>query len=89
MTVPRTYPSVRHDAESDALYVYLHPGESARTTTLDDRRLVDTAADGTVIGIEFLDVSGGVDLRDVPSRQTVAALLEPLNLLVMAAHAPD
>lgn len=87
--MPRSYPCVRHDAESDALYVYLHPGASARTTQLDDRRMVDIADDGTVIGIESLDVSGGVDLRDVPFPDTVAALLEPLPLDILAAHTTE
>lgn len=85
----REYPSVRHDAESDALYVYLHPGQPAHTTGLDDRRMVDIADDGTVIGIEFLDVSGGIDLRDVPSPETVAALIEPLPLDILTAHPTD
>jgi uncharacterized protein YuzE len=55
-------PHVRHDTESDAIYVRLNEGTAARTRALDDLRLVDVAEDGTIIGVEFLDVSGGIDL---------------------------
>lgn len=82
--MPRRYPSVRHDPESDALYVYLHRGHPARTKTLDDLRMVDLAEDGTVIGVEFLDVSGGVDLDEVPFGPTVAKLIEPFNFKIFA-----
>jgi len=33
---------------------------------LDDLRMLDRAADGTLVGVEFIDVSGGIDLHDLP-----------------------
>lgn len=80
----RQYPSVRHDPESDALYVYLRAGEVARTKAIDDLRMVDIAEDGTVLGIEFLDVSAGVELDDVPFRPTIAELIQPFGFKVFA-----
>jgi hypothetical protein len=34
---------------------------SRRRASFDDHRMVDVAADGSVVGVEFIDVSGGVD----------------------------
>ena len=45
----------------------LGPGEVA----LDDLRMVDRAADGMVLGIEFVRASAGIDLRDIPFASTV------------------
>ena len=45
--------------------------KSSRTVTLSDLRLIDMSEDGTVIGIEFISASDGVDLSDVPFAPTV------------------
>ena len=60
------FPSVNFDEEADVLYVHLAAGEVAETTALGDLRMVDRAADGTILGIEFISASAGIDLRDVP-----------------------
>ena len=65
------FPTVSFDAEADALYVYLNPGTVKETVSLGDLRMVDYSDDGTVVGIEFVSVSAGVDLRDVPFAETV------------------
>ncbi|HEV2123360.1 MAG TPA: hypothetical protein VGW38_11380, partial [Chloroflexota bacterium] len=46
------------------------------TRELDSRRLIDIAADGTVLQVELLDVSDGVDLTDLPEADAIAAALE-------------
>jgi uncharacterized protein YuzE len=69
-------PHVSYDQQADAIYVYLTDAEVARTRMLDDFRNVDLDADGGVVGVEFLGVSGGIDLRNIPFRRTVEQLLE-------------
>jgi len=66
---------VTYDQDADILYVRLSDGQVASTRTLDDLRLIDVSADGEVIGIEFIDASGGIDLRDLPFRQRVEQLI--------------
>ena len=78
---------VEHDRIADAVYVCLDPdvrGRRLRTTRLDSRRLVDTAADGTVLGVELLDVSLGVDLSGLPAADLIGAALRGRGILVLA-----
>jgi len=62
---------VTDDEDADVLYVRLSDGAVSTTQSLDDMRLIDLSADGAVVGVEFIDASGGIDLRDVPFRQRV------------------
>jgi uncharacterized protein YuzE len=62
---------VRYDPEADALYVQLSEGAIAKTTSLGDLRLIDWDDDGGVVGVEFLGVSEGIDLHDLPFAQTI------------------
>lgn len=57
---------VVYDPEADTLYVRLNEHPVSYTTPLDDLRLLDRDADGTLVGVEFIDVSGGIDLHDLP-----------------------
>ncbi len=47
-------------------------------------RGVDYAADGTPVGVEFLNVSRGVDLTDVPRADEIARLLRENEILQLA-----
>ena len=69
-----------YDPEADAIYVYLKKAPAARTVAIDDLRNVDYAKDGAVVGVEFLDVTGGIDLHDVPFARRVEELISDLNL---------
>jgi uncharacterized protein YuzE len=73
-------PYAEYSASADAAYVYLSDAESARTQQLDDWRMVDYDAAGRVVGVEFLGVSAGIDLSDVPEHETVERLLKGLRL---------
>ena len=66
---------VTYDEDADVLYVRLTEDPVAKTETLDDLRLIDYSSDGAVIGIEFIDASPGIDLRDVPFRHKVEQLI--------------
>lgn len=69
-----------YDPDADAIYVYLRDARPVRTVAIDDLRNVDYDGDGRVVGVELLDVNGGIDLRDVPFAHRVAQLITDLNL---------
>ncbi len=69
---------VQQDPEADAAYVYMRGGEGApygSTRRLDNFRAVDVAADGSLIGVDFMVVSRGVDLRGLPELEALAEAL--------------
>ena len=74
---------VEHDPEANAIYVRLADAPYDHTEELDTERNLDYAADGTVIGVELLNVSRGVDLRDVPSATAIAEALRQRNIRVL------
>jgi uncharacterized protein YuzE len=73
-----------HDPEADAIYVRLSDRPYARTEELDDRRNVDYDAEGRAVGVEFLSVSKGVDLSEVPQAASVAEALKALPVKILA-----
>ena len=78
--MPRFRPHAEYSPDSDAIYVHLNAGEVEKSVCLDDFRNIDYSTDGTVIGIEFLGVGGGVDLSDVPYSHKVEKLIGELGL---------
>lgn len=69
-------PSATYDADADVLYVKLLDERTvSRQTVLDDLRIIDLTDDGSVVGVEFIDASGGVDLADVPFAEQVEELI--------------
>lgn len=78
---------LERDDTSDAVYVYLEEGaEVARTVRLPGKpiRTVDYDASGRAIGVEFLRVSHGIDLDDVPERKVILRLADEQRLKVFA-----
>jgi uncharacterized protein YuzE len=70
------YEPITYDPDADVLYVQLGPGPVARTKSLGDFRLIDYSADGAVVGVEFIDATAGIDLRDLPFRRRVEQLID-------------
>ena len=66
---------VKYDAEADMLYVRFSNDPIDHTKPVDDLRMIDYSVDNAVVGLEFVDASGGVDLRDLPFRQKAELLL--------------
>jgi len=76
---------VEYDPEANAAYVYLHAGRQrtyASTMRIDDFRLLDVAQDGTPIGIDFMLVSQGVDLRGLPEPEALAEALTSRGITI-------
>jgi uncharacterized protein YuzE len=69
-----------HDTEADAVYVYFSDREYSHGRDLDVGRRIDYAADGSVVGVELLSPSIGVDLTGLPRAADLAVLLRRLDL---------
>jgi uncharacterized protein YuzE len=72
-----------HDTDADALYVYFSDREYSHGRDLDAGRRIDYAADGSVVGVELLSPSVGVDLTGLPRAADLAVLLRRLELRVL------
>ena len=69
----------------DALYVKLQDkAEIKKTVPYDDSRIVDFAADGSVVGVEFLAARAGIDLTGIPERERLEAPIRSLNFPIFA-----
>lgn len=56
---------LEYDLGAGALYIRLSEADIARTHEIDDNTNVDLAADGTVVGIEVIDVDLPWPLADI------------------------
>ena len=72
-------PSVSYSQRADILYVRLAEGKVFRTVALDDRRNLDLAGDGSLLGVEFIDASTGIELGDVPHHESIEAAIRNLS----------
>lgn len=66
----------KHDAQADAIYIYLSNKPYAYGKDLDDERRIDYASDNTPIGVELLCVSKGVNLDRLPCKDEIADILK-------------
>lgn len=73
-----------YDEQADAVYVQFRRSTVTRTEELSDNVAVDYDAEGRPLGVEFLNVSIGIDLDQVPRRAQVAKLLEERHFKVYA-----
>ena len=71
---------ITYDSDADAVYVTLQAPEREITETreIDLYRYVDYDEDERVVGVEFLGVSRGIDLRGEPEAERVAEALATL-----------
>lgn len=75
------------DPDADAIYINLRDLPHSFSEEIGDSRIVDYAADEQPIGIELLNVSFGVDVRDLPEQEAVTRLLQQhgINILMRSA----
>lgn len=66
---------VQVDVSAGALYVRLSESAVHETREFGDFRMVDYAANGAVVGVEFLQIAGGIDLGGLPERRRLRAVL--------------
>jgi len=69
-----------YDRKHDVAYVEFSAADSERQLALDDARIIDYAADGSVVGVEFISPSRGVNLAGVPHAAEVERGVRRLGL---------
>jgi uncharacterized protein YuzE len=72
------------DTKPNAAYARVADRPVAVTKELDAQRLVDYDADGEIVGIEFLAVSRGVALHDLPYRDELSRFFDEHHIPVFA-----
>ena len=80
MEEPAPYATYLEDI--DILYVRLSDTEIARSGNLDLWRNIDLAADGSLVAVEFVKASAGINLDNVPQPEEVERLIRRFNLPV-------
>lgn len=63
---------LEYDKRHDVVYLAFSSADTVRQVKLDNARIVDSGADGRVVGIEFISPSRGMDLTDVPHAPAIA-----------------
>ena len=66
---------VQVDSEAGSLYVRLNQSAVHRTRAFGDFRMVDYAAAGGIVGVEFLQINGGIDLHGLPEHRRLHSAL--------------
>ena len=74
----------KYDADADCAYILINDLPHAYSEAIDDTRFVDYAEDGTIIGVELLYVTSGVDVSGLPCEVEIGKLLEKHNIKVYA-----
>jgi uncharacterized protein YuzE len=67
-----------YDDEASAIWIGLRDGESRGAREVSPHTLVHYGTKGEVLGVEFIVVSQGIDLTDVPEADRVAGLLRAI-----------
>ena len=70
---------ITYSETADALYVQLSDAKVAKVTPVDGLRIVDYAADGSVVGVEFLAASEGVNLKGLPEVARLEQMISSLR----------
>lgn len=72
------------DPSVNAAYVTVTEKDVDRTEVLDQRRRIDYDERGTLVGIEFLDISHGAELQGLPFRPQLERLFGEHHIPVFA-----
>ena len=79
--------NVRFDRKDDVAYGEFSSAAVARQVALDDATIIDYAADGSVVGVEFISPSRGVNLAGVPRAAEIEREVRRLGLPIRPAPA--
>jgi uncharacterized protein YuzE len=78
-------PVAEYDRTSDALYIRLRDAEVARTTEVDDYRILDFDALGEVVGLEVLYPAANLTIAPIAREYGFADQLAEIDQAVAAA----
>src|SRR5688572_25181311 len=89
LSSPGSEDMIEYRLSHDSLYVNINQSDASVATTrsIDSRREVDYADDGSVIAVHFLQVSLGLELDGVPERERVAEALRRLSQVLHSLEA--
>jgi uncharacterized protein YuzE len=73
-----------YDQGADALYIQFSDAPVARTDEVAEGTAIDFDRHGHPVGVEFLDVSEGINLRAVPHAVEIAELLKEYPFSISA-----
>ena len=76
---------IDYDRGVDTAYFSFSTAASVRQEKLDDARIIDYDVDGTLVGVEFITPSLGIDLTGVPRAAEIAREARKLGLRVRVA----
>jgi uncharacterized protein YuzE len=76
---------VEHDVAHDAAYFAFSASPAVRQERLGNGRIVDVGADGSVVGVEFISPSRGLDLVGVPRAAEIARAARRRGMRVLPA----
>jgi uncharacterized protein YuzE len=78
---------VELDRQPDAAYFAFSATASVRQVKMDNARIIDYAADGSVVGVAFISPSRGVNLAGVPRAAEIDREARRLGLPIRTALA--
>jgi uncharacterized protein YuzE len=78
---------VELDRQHDAAYFAFSGRASVRQVKMDNARIIDYAADGSVVGVEFISPSRGVNLDGVPRAADIEREVRRLGLPIRTVPA--
>jgi uncharacterized protein YuzE len=73
---------VTYDPQADTAYISFSSASSACQVPLDNSRVLDFALDGSLVGVEILSPSLGVDLSGLPRAREVSDAMRGLGFAV-------
>ena len=71
-----TTAQVQVDNAAGSLYIRLNQSPVHQTREFGDFRMVDYDAQGRIVGVEFLQIKGGIDLSGLPEHQRLQTALQ-------------
>jgi uncharacterized protein YuzE len=77
-------PTLKYDADADAIYIRLSDLPYAFGEDLDHERRVDYAGTGEPIGVEILCASDGINIEGLPRSDEIARLAGKHSFKVFA-----
>ena len=63
---------MHYDQTGDVLYIDITPDQTSYSKLIDDNRVIDFGADHLPVGIEFFNVSEGIDLASLPYEEELS-----------------
>jgi uncharacterized protein YuzE len=74
---------ISYSPKGDIVYIQLSDRKVAHTKAIDDARIVDYDEEWSIVGVELIGASAGLDLRGLPERELLEAAAKVLNFPIL------